>query len=130
MIDMDRKGFSLLELILVVIVIGIIAAFAIPGYLGVKQRAEGRQASTQLRLIHTAEKVEFLEDNLYVACNGFAGCNPLLDLDLPDDGWAYRVVCSGGCGNDFSARAVKSGCTYTMTKNSSKPAAAGCTYVP
>ena len=127
---MNRKGFTLLELILVVIIVSIIVTFAIPGYLGVRQRAEGRQASTQLRLIHTDEKIEFLENDLYVACTGFAACNTALDLDLPNDTWAYRVVCTGGCANDFTATAIKGGCTYTMTRASSKPASAGCVYVP
>jgi len=133
MMYMNRKSLTLLELVIVVIIVGIIATFAIPGYLGVRQRAEGRQASTQLRLIHTAEKVEFLESDLYAACNGFTACNTALDLDLPDDGWVYKVVCAGGnctTATDFTATAAKDGCTYTMTKNSSKPAAAGCTYQP
>lgn len=128
--SLNKKGFSLLELMLVVVVVSIIATFAIPGYLGVKQRAEGRQASTQLRLLHNAEKIEFLEENVYAACSGFSACNSLLDLDLPDDGWIYRVVCRGGCSNDFRATAANSGCTYTMTKNSSKPSASGCKYIP
>lgn len=123
-------GFTLLELMLVVVIVGIIATFAIPGFLGVRQRAEGRQASTQLRLIHTAEKVKHLESDLYVACNGFAACSTALDLDLPDDTWAYRVICIGGCSNDFRATAGKDGCVYTITKNLAKPLAAGCVYVP
>lgn len=127
---MNRKSFTLLELLLVVAIIGIVSAFAIPGYLGVRQRAEGRQASTQVRLIHTAEKIVNLENYLYVACSGFAACNTNLNIDLPNDGWTYNAVCTGGCDVDFTATAVKGGCTYTMTKISSKPAAAGCTYIP
>jgi len=123
-------GFTLLELMLVVVIVGIIATFAIPGYLGVRQRAEGRQASTQLRLIQTAEKVIFFEENAYTACAGFAACNVALNLDLPNDGWAYRVVCTGGCGNNFTATAIQGACTYTMQRNTVDPAAAGCVFIP
>jgi len=126
---MNRKSFTLLELLLVVGIVGVISAFAIPGYLGVRQRAEGRQASTQVRLIHTAEKIEYLENYLYVACTTTAACNTALELGLPGDGWVYAVACSGGCGNDFSATAAKGTCTYTMAKDSTKPTdTAGCTY--
>ena len=132
---MFKKGFTLLELMLVVIIVGIIATFAIPGYLGVRQRAEGRQASTQLRLIHTAEKLKHLEEDLYTACAGFAACNTALNLDLPDDGWTYGVVCTGGCANDFTATAVNSAgtCKYEIRRNDSKPivvAGFTCVYVP
>jgi len=130
MICMNRKSLTLIELVIVIIIVGIIATFAIPGYLGVRKRAEGRQASTQARLIHTAEKIEHLESDNYAACAGYVACNSTLDLDLPGDGWTYGVVCTGGCANDFTVTAAKDGCTYTMTKDSSKPAAAGCTYVP
>jgi len=117
---MDKKSFTLLELMLVVAIVGIIATFAIPGYMGVRRRAEGRQSSTQLRLLHAAEKIEMLEENSFAACAGFAACNAALDLELPDDGWTYNVVCTGGCGNDFTATATDaagSGCVYTMTRN-------------
>jgi len=125
---MSKKSFTLLELMLVVVIVGIIATFAIPGYLGVRQRAEGRQASTQLRLIQTAEKVIFLEEEAYMACAGFAACNVALDLDLPNDGWAYNVVLIGG--PNFTATAAQGGCTYTMNRNSVDPAAAGCVFIP
>ena len=127
-----KKSFTLLELMLVVVIVGILATFAIPGYLGVKQRAEGRQASTQLKLIHTTEKIEFLENDLYLACDGFAACNTALDLDLPDDTWIYSVICSGGCNNDFTARAVNSTgtCAYSITKDTAMVGTAGCVYTP
>ncbi len=121
---MDRKSFTLLELLLVVGIVGVISAFAIPGYLGVRRRAEGRQASTQVRLMHTAEKIEYLENYSYVTCSGYAACNTALDIDLPNDGWAYSVTGS------FTASAAKSGCTYTMAAGASKPSQSGCTYIP
>jgi len=126
----SRACFTLLELVTVVVIIGIIASIGAGYYRGVRQRAGGRQASTQLRLIHTAERIKFLENYLYVPCSGFSACYTALDLDLPDDGWAYDVVCTGGCGNDFTATAVKDTCTYTITEDPSMAATAGCVYTP
>ena len=133
-------GFTLLELMLVVVIVGIIATFAIPGYLGVRQRAEGRQASTQLRLIHTAEKVIFLEENAYRACTfplpaapAAFNCNVRLNLDLPDDGWTYTVTLVGP--NNFVATAVRavgaSWCVYNIDKNMDVPNfSPACVYHP
>ncbi len=131
--NMTSKGFTLLELMLVVVIVGIIATFAIPGYFGVRQRAEGRQASTQLKLIHTAEKIKFLENDLYVACVDYVACNDSingLDLDLPDDGWDYLVTVAGAT---FTATATATnpvGCSYTMDQASPAITSAGCVYVP
>ncbi len=134
---MSKKSFTLLELMLVVVIVGIIATFAIPGYLGVRQRAEQRQASTQLRLIQTAEKVIFLEQNAYRACTfplpaapAAFNCNVRLNLDLPNDGWNYRVT--NIAGPDFIATAVGPGtCSYGMSRNTADPTPLGvCVFIP
>ena len=127
-------GLTLVELVIVIVIVGIIAGFVIPGYLGVRQRAEGRGASALLRLVQTAEKVRHLESSLYIACTGYAACNTALDLDLPDDdGWVYAVVCAGGdcsTATDFTATAVNDDgtCTYSITKDTAMTSSAGCIY--
>ncbi len=132
MMRLNGKSLSLLELIIAIVIVGIIASFAIPGYLGVKQRAEGRGASTLLKLIHAAEKVYELESVDYIPCAGFGPCNTLLNLDLPEDEWTYNVACLGGCGNDFRATAVNDAgtCTYSITKDTDMTSTGGCVYHP
>lgn len=123
-------SMTLVELIIVVVIIGIIASFAIPVYMGATTRAEGRDACNQVKLMYTAEKIKQLESGTYSVCTDYSTCNTALELDLPDDDWVYSVACIGGCSNDFSATAVKGGCTYAMTKTQQKPTAVGCTYIP
>src|ERR1700745_4538807 len=59
---MRHKGFSLLELLIVVAIILIIATIAIPSLLRSRQSAQESSAVAQLRTINTAE-VTYLSSN-------------------------------------------------------------------
>ena len=51
----SERGFSLIELLIVVVIIGIIAAIAIPFFERAKQPANAASAINSLRLIHSGE---------------------------------------------------------------------------
>ena len=61
----NRKGFTLIELMIVVAIIGILAAIAIPNFLKFQAKSKQSEAKTNLKAILTAETSYFGEYNTY-----------------------------------------------------------------
>ena len=61
----EEEGFTLIELMVVVLIIAILIAIAIPTFLGARQRANNRAAQSSLRNALTAAKTIFTDNNDY-----------------------------------------------------------------
>jgi type IV pilus assembly protein PilA len=67
-----KKGFTLIELMIVVAIIGILAAIAIPNFLKFQAKSKQSEAKTNLKGVYTAETGYFGENNSY---SGFDAIN-------------------------------------------------------
>ena len=121
-----RKGFTLIELIVVVIVIGILATVAVPQYLKATERAKGGKARNSIGLISQGEKLYRADNNTYISCAA-AGANAVLgsyielaDVDSDTD-WSYTVT--GASTTAFTVTATRrvpsanAGETLTLTQD-------------
>lgn len=64
------NGFTLIEVMIVVVIVGVLAAIAIPAFLRYQARARTSEARTNLGAVFTAETAYFAEQKRYGDFNG------------------------------------------------------------
>ncbi len=88
----NKKGFTLIELIVVLAVLAIVLAIAVPRFLGVKEQAKKDADKSTLGLIAKAAELYYAKGDIsgmssYEGTSGAAISGDLLDLleaDFPD----------------------------------------------
>ena len=86
MMDKDSKGFTLIELMIVIAIIGILAAIAIPQFSAYRKRGYNSAAQSDLKNAITAQEAYFVDNQTYVSGKAYSGVaakdNPLGDYGL------------------------------------------------
>ncbi|MDO9573326.1 MAG: prepilin-type N-terminal cleavage/methylation domain-containing protein [Candidatus Omnitrophota bacterium] len=109
-------GFTLLELIIVVVIVGILAAISLPKFGVTKERALDKEAKANLALIQAAEKIYRMETGIYYPNDGstanVTGINTNLRVSLPTSAssWWYYAY-----GDKTTAVRSDSSRTWTLT---------------
>ncbi len=102
---MDRRGFTLVEVLIVVIIIGILSAIGIPQFAASIEKAKGGEARAGLGHIQTGEKVYFAESEYYTT--------DTIDLDitLSQKFWTFSIATPSS--TTYTATATRSGGTFS-----------------
>ncbi|MCK4277350.1 MAG: prepilin-type N-terminal cleavage/methylation domain-containing protein [Phycisphaerae bacterium] len=82
----NRKGFTLIELMIVVVIIGILAALAIPRFMEATVKAKQSEAKTILKQIYTLQRAHRQETGTYTSTIGD------LPWDDPDGRYDYTLT--------------------------------------
>jgi type IV pilus assembly protein PilA len=99
----DERGFTLIELMVVVLIIAILIAIAIPTFLGARNRASDRAAQANLRNTLTAAKTSFTDNDNYSGANaaGLKAIEPSLSYqDTADVKGSKNVSVYHNAAND------------------------------
>ena len=107
-----QTGFTLIEIMIVVVIIGLLAAIAIPGYMEYTIRARVPQATSALGMSHTKVEQSFQDNREYATgCEAVNVTTEDFDIACEPDGGGdlYTITATG--------RGVMAGFVYTIDQN-------------
>ena len=141
MFNKKNRGFTLAELLIVILIVAIFAVLGLPGLTKTKENAIGREAQANLKLIAAAEKIYRMEAGGYYpvptgTITSVSDINSNLRLSLPSSSgvnWNYSVT--DNTSDTFTATATRTtgagagtyaGCTWSITHSTDKPTTETC----
>ena len=105
-----RKGFTLIELMVVVVIIGLLATIAVPKLAGSKDKAKLASVKTDLRNLMTAQEAYYSDNATY------APDYPALQAGTNNTLSQGNTATVGGTASGFTATVVNSLITAGLTQ--------------
>ncbi len=120
-IEYKLKGFTLIELVTVLVVIGVLAGLALPQFSVTRERALDKDAKSNVSLIQAAEKIYRMERSTYYpdpvgSTGNISNINEYLKLSLSDAAsptWVYNI--NSATQRITATRNIAGGRVWTIT---------------
>jgi prepilin-type N-terminal cleavage/methylation domain-containing protein len=125
----EEEGFTLIELVVVILILGILASIAIPSYVGLQVRADKSAASSNVRALSTDVEAYYADNGTFagISLTALKNYDTTIDLTNPD-----VEIASASAGSSFTMcskshdwYAYKDGPAAQILTTSVQPA--GCT---
>ncbi|MDD3065786.1 MAG: prepilin-type N-terminal cleavage/methylation domain-containing protein [Endomicrobiaceae bacterium] len=94
----STKGFTLVELVIVIVIVGILSVVAVPVYKGYTKKAMATEGKALLGAVNTSQKVYFAEWDMFVT----GAQSAALDVDASTNKY-FTSIGLTGTGTGFTA---------------------------
>ncbi len=119
----DKRGFTLVELMITIVIVGVLATVAIPLYQANVKRAKGSEADATMGSIRTSLRVYYAEFTAYPIQAAYVAVHTMsdsIDMDSLDmigkyfPSTAYTYISTAG--TDYTLRATGSGASAGINR--------------
>ena len=98
-----EKGFTLVELMIVIIIIAVLTGIAVPSYMTLNNRAKESTTKSEMKNIATALGLYQTENEDYPLTAGYpAGLASYMNLVPQDDAWSHLYTYISAAGSNYT----------------------------
>lgn len=105
----NQRGFTLIEVMIVVAIVGILAAIAVPSYRDYILRGQIVDAHTALSAMRADMERHYQDNRTYATVGNFT--SPCLVAEAQRKVGSFTLACDGNPGNSYTLQATGSGVT-------------------